>query len=167
MEEIITKAKSFATKAHWGQKRRNGDEYITHPERVARQVAGTLSTAEIVGNPDEIVAAAWLHDVVEDCYDDDHAKGFKCLRNFGFPETVIQMVDSVTMRIGELYADYIMRALNGGYGPQLIKAEDLYDNTRDLKRTTKNQIAKYMMAYQLVTGKRLSVPRDAMSKIGK
>ncbi|MFD1336905.1 HD domain-containing protein [Oceanobacillus iheyensis] len=54
------KAKTFATKAHQGQTRKNSDEaYITHPIRVAQRL-------ELEGCSDALVCAAYLHDVVED-----------------------------------------------------------------------------------------------------
>ncbi|MFS0674785.1 HD domain-containing protein [Ornithinibacillus sp. 179-J 7C1 HS] len=54
------KAKDFATRAHAGQKRKNSnDDYITHPIRVAERL-------EKEGFSDELVCAAYLHDVVED-----------------------------------------------------------------------------------------------------
>ena len=59
---MITSAKMFATAAHAavGQKRKySGDDYIIHPERVAAIV-------EKHGGTDEMIAAAWLHDTVED-----------------------------------------------------------------------------------------------------
>ncbi|WP_042142315.1 HD domain-containing protein [Paucisalibacillus sp. EB02] len=54
------KAKEFATKAHAGQKRKNSNaDYITHPIRVAERL-------EKEGFSEELVCAAYLHDVVED-----------------------------------------------------------------------------------------------------
>lgn len=53
-------AKDFATKAHEGQYRKNAPvPYITHPIRVAERLAQE-------GLADELVCAAYLHDVVED-----------------------------------------------------------------------------------------------------
>jgi (p)ppGpp synthase/HD superfamily hydrolase len=55
------KAREFATKAHFGQLRKySGAFYITHPEAVANLVRSVPHT-------EEMLAAAWLHDVVEDC----------------------------------------------------------------------------------------------------
>jgi (p)ppGpp synthase/HD superfamily hydrolase len=52
----------FANNAHKGQKRKyNGRPYIEHPMRVAFAVS-LIPEAE-----PEVIAAAWLHDVVEDC----------------------------------------------------------------------------------------------------
>lgn len=50
----------FATKAHSGQTRKgNGSPYIIHPIAVSK-------TLEEAGFSDEVVAAGYLHDVVED-----------------------------------------------------------------------------------------------------
>jgi (p)ppGpp synthase/HD superfamily hydrolase len=55
------KAKEFAAKVHFGQLRKyTGAMYITHPEAVAELVRSVPHT-------EEMLAAAWLHDVVEDC----------------------------------------------------------------------------------------------------
>lgn len=59
---LINRAASYATKMHEGQYRKYGDKvpYIVHPVAVASMVAGV--------HPDDVVmiAAALLHDVVED-----------------------------------------------------------------------------------------------------
>lgn len=58
---LILKAAALARKAHEGQKRKYGGfPYIIHPARVAGRV-GILPDAK-----DEMVAAAYLHDVLED-----------------------------------------------------------------------------------------------------
>jgi (p)ppGpp synthase/HD superfamily hydrolase len=60
-QALIVKASVFAHKAHEGVARKyNQAPYITHPARVAK------ATAELSGATEEMVAAAWLHDVVED-----------------------------------------------------------------------------------------------------
>jgi (p)ppGpp synthase/HD superfamily hydrolase len=54
------RAKQFAEQAHHGQVRKAGNvPYITHPIRVAERLEQT-------GASDELVSAAYLHDVVED-----------------------------------------------------------------------------------------------------
>lgn len=58
---IILKAAAFARRAHGGQERKYTNlPYIIHPARVAGRV-GILPNAQ-----DEMVAAAYLHDVLED-----------------------------------------------------------------------------------------------------
>lgn len=51
----------FATKSHAGQFRRTGTPYIHHPIRVANTVASLYSSTQ------DMVSAAFLHDVIEDC----------------------------------------------------------------------------------------------------
>ncbi len=61
--EMVDRARVFATAAHAavGQKRKwTNEPYIVHPEEVARIVA------TVPGATEEMIAAAWLHDVVED-----------------------------------------------------------------------------------------------------
>ena len=61
MKNLVERAKDFATLAHQGQIRRYTNEpYIEHPRRVVQTLVmyGLLTP--------EVLAAAWLHDVVED-----------------------------------------------------------------------------------------------------
>ena len=61
--DVVRKAQVYAMAAHAavGQRRKyTGEPYIVHPAEVARIVAG------VPGSTPEMVAAAWLHDVVED-----------------------------------------------------------------------------------------------------
>ena len=61
--DIVHKAQVFAIAAHSavGQKRKyTGEPYYVHPAEVAGIVAG------VPGSTPDMVAAAWLHDVVED-----------------------------------------------------------------------------------------------------
>lgn len=59
---VIDRARLFATQRHHGQRRKNAarSPYITHPAEVAALVAA-------LGGSASAVAAAWLHDTVEDC----------------------------------------------------------------------------------------------------
>lgn len=58
---VITAAKMMAGEAHKGQTRKySGLPYIVHPIEVATIVSD-------IGGTDEMIAAALLHDVVEDC----------------------------------------------------------------------------------------------------
>ena len=60
MNKLEILASEFATLAHQGQVRKYTEEpYIVHPQAVATIVKNIPHT-------DEMVAAAWLHDVVED-----------------------------------------------------------------------------------------------------
>ena len=67
VSDLIDKAITFATKAHGDQKRKYTEEsYITHPIAV-------MEIVKTVPHTDEMLAAAVLHDVIEDTdqsYDD-------------------------------------------------------------------------------------------------
>ncbi len=59
--DVVERAQAFATRAHEGQQRKyTGEPYINHPLEVSSIVR------EAGGTPD-MLAAALLHDVVEDC----------------------------------------------------------------------------------------------------
>ena len=56
---LVQRAAKFARAKHKYQKRLNGEPYFVHPEAVAKNVA------KWTNNP-KVVAAAYLHDVIED-----------------------------------------------------------------------------------------------------
>ena len=56
---LSEKALALATRAHEGQLRKDGPPYITHPSAVADLLRG-------YGFSDEVLAAAYVHDVLED-----------------------------------------------------------------------------------------------------
>lgn len=58
-KSLVERAFKYAKKAHQGQKRRSGDPYISHPVAVGRILLE-------LGMSAEMIAAAMLHDVVED-----------------------------------------------------------------------------------------------------
>lgn len=60
MSDLVKKALKFATQAHGEQKRKyTGQPYIVHPVEV-------MNIVKTVEHDDEMLAAALLHDVVED-----------------------------------------------------------------------------------------------------
>jgi guanosine-3',5'-bis(diphosphate) 3'-pyrophosphohydrolase len=58
-DTLVRRAYAFAEAAHRGQRRKDDRAFIAHPVRVARLLAAR-------GYDEEVVAAALLHDVVED-----------------------------------------------------------------------------------------------------
>jgi guanosine-3',5'-bis(diphosphate) 3'-pyrophosphohydrolase len=81
--DLLTRAYEFAAAAHTGQKRLTGHDYVSHP----LEVAGLLSELEL---DDATLAAALLHDVVEDTGQDlDVVR-----RDFG--DEIATLVDGVT-----------------------------------------------------------------------
>lgn len=104
-------AKTVAALAHHGQVDKGGEPYIDHPARVAAAV------------PIDCGAAAWLHDVVEDC-----AVTLDALAAAGFTRRTLDAVDALTRREGESYRAYVARcALNPT--ARVVKLADLDDNS--------------------------------------
>ena len=81
--DLLTRAFSFAANAHEGQQRRSGEEFINHPFGVAKILA-ELRLDE------QTIAAALLHDVVEDTEQD-----LKAVKD-EFGDEIAQLVDGVT-----------------------------------------------------------------------
>ena len=89
--ELITKAFDLCVKAHGEQKRASGEPYFMHPLAVAKIII-------TLGMDSESIAAAFLHDVVEDTeytYDD--------IKN-EFGESIAELVDGVT-KLGKIPLD--------------------------------------------------------------
>lgn len=112
--ELVPAARAVATTAHAGVKDKSGHDYIDHPRRVAARVAN---------HGPEYEAAAWLHDVIEDCVNIDAAVLLKA----GFPEAVVTAVDFLTKRPGEKHPDAVRRACENPIA-KVVKAADVADN---------------------------------------
>jgi len=127
----IEKAESIATKAHAGQKRACGEDYINHPRRVAESVAHLGESYQ---------AVAWLHDVVEDTeieLDD--------LRDAGFSEAVVLGVDALTRRDGQSYMDFIEHSSRTPLS-KAVKVADIKDNLRNVEQYKPNLKTRYVQA---------------------
>lgn len=114
IDQQLLLSATVATRAHAGQKRKDGTDYIAHPIRVAIRCESKES---------KIVAL--LHDVVEDT-----SVGFKELRELGFSQSILDAIDSVTKRPGEKYADFILRSKVNPVGCN-VKLADIADNLDD------------------------------------
>ena len=86
---LIEKAYKFADKAHEGQTRASGEPFIEHSIAVAA-ILGDL------GLPPVVLAAALLHDVVE-----DSTVSLRSIEKM-FGDEVAQMVDGVTKLTGQV-----------------------------------------------------------------
>lgn len=128
--QLVEKAWRFAENAHAGQKRKSGDEYITHPLYVA-----SILTEIMIDPP--TIAAAFLHDTVEDC----EGVTLQMLET-EFGEEIAHLVDGVT-KLGKLdFADREERqaeslrkmilAMSRDIRVVLIKLADRLHNMRTL-----------------------------------
>ncbi len=127
MSDLENRAARFAQAMHHGQERKYGlGSYIQHPKAVADIVRGVPHT-------EEMLAAAWLHDVVEDC----GASRDTLNRLFGEKVTVlVEWLTDVSKKSDGPRA--IRKALdrdhlaNAPAEAQTIKLADMIDNTASI-----------------------------------
>lgn len=149
-EDLITRAEAIARKAHTGQVDKAGQDYIDHPRRVAANAAAIAEEQGLdPADAEFAIAAAWLHDVVEDT-----SVSADDLRR-EFPAEVVDAVDAVTKRSGEAVEDYFARVRSDRLAV-IVKAADLADNTDPARQAalddaTRVRLAeKYRRAYELL-----------------
>ncbi len=128
-EDLIIRATRIATLAHAGQVRKyNNTPYIWHPARVAQQMSLQNGVSAIE------VAAAWLHDVIE-----DGPTIVVAAMQYSFPPEVYQLVEEVTNPSHgtggtrearkEIDREHIYRASRWGL---MLKLFDRIDNLQEL-----------------------------------
>ena len=111
----LTEVYQLAEKAHEGQKRVSGEPYITHPLEVT-------SILVDLGMDTDTLAAALLHDVVEDT-----SVTLMELQE-QFPEEVTEAVRLLTRREDTDYFDYI-RAVRKNPVAKAVKLADIAHNS--------------------------------------
>jgi (p)ppGpp synthase/HD superfamily hydrolase len=127
---LIIEAARFADAAHRGQKRKyNERPYIEHPGRVAARITRFPDATE------EWIAAAWCHDVVEDCNVslDDMRRVF----GHGYMVTLVEYLTNPSKQHPHLSRHerksmdraHLARA---SFGAQCIKLVDRADNLREM-----------------------------------
>lgn len=138
----------FAAEAHDGIMRRDGSPYITHPLEVARTLADLHMDVDVI-------CAALLHDVVEDCAEysiediDDE-----------FGHATANLVDGVTKLTGEHFANKeaaliatfrnLMKTMTVDFRVVLIKLADRLHNLSTMSKVPqKTRIKKADESFQL------------------
>lgn len=122
----LSGAVEFAWAAHAGQVRKyTGEPYICHPITVAHMV-------ESAGGSKMEIAAALLHDVVEDT----PVTLSEVARNFGdsVAELVGWLTDTATGNRAERHAQAVAKWSLAPVGAVTVKLADLIDNTRSIAR---------------------------------
>lgn len=132
---LIQKALDFATLAHNGQKRLEGSPYVTHPIRVASVILHEIAVMKC-----DVICAALLHDVIEDC-----SITLRELRN-NFNDRIAQMVKtlSVDPRLENAKAVYYQGIVHADEDVRLLKLCDRLDNLRSMRfQDNKTRIRRY------------------------
>ncbi|SCF61855.1 HD domain-containing protein [Streptomyces sp. Cmuel-A718b] len=111
----VSEVEAIAREAHARQTDKAGRPYVEHLAAVAEGV-------RVCGGDEGQIAAAWLHDAVE-----DDALSAEWLAAAALPQEVKDMVLAVTKRPGEELSSYTARIL-ATPGALLVKEADLAHN---------------------------------------
>jgi (p)ppGpp synthase/HD superfamily hydrolase len=112
-------ALKIATQAHLGQVDKLGNDYITHPTRVAAKFAGDH----------DLQSVSFLHDVLEDSTVTKEA-----LRKM-FPSHIVDAVVVLTKKGGQTYGDYL-KQVKANEMALAVKLADIEDNMSRLDQLT-------------------------------
>lgn len=146
--KLLTEAYAFATHVHRGQVRKyTGLPYMTHCAAVAKLVAK-------YNHPDTVVAAALMHDCIEDAANPERV--LAVMKDM-FPSAVVELVLEVTdvskptdgnrAHRKELDRQHLAKASMEG---QTIKLADLIDNTQDIAKHDKDFAKVYIKEKKLL-----------------
>jgi (p)ppGpp synthase/HD superfamily hydrolase len=145
----IEKAKNYAQKIHANQKRSDGKPYFSHLETVVRLLSNDRfsyfkkeAMNNVNDNWEHIVAAAYLHDSME-----DQGVTEEILKEEGFSVLTIELVKTLTRQPVETYFDFIIRIRDSRFATG-IKLADLDHNMFDLEegsRKDKYRFARYIL----------------------
>jgi len=119
-KSLVDKAITIASIAHLGQKRKgDGSPYIAHPMRVAMTLARH-------GFSDEVIAAACVHDVLEDT--DYSAERLQCDLNKKVVKIVQAVTNDDTLKWEDKKLRYIETTKDGPEGAKAVACADKIDN---------------------------------------
>lgn len=148
--KIDMKSKEFAEFKHRNQLREDGKPYFTHLEGVVDNIIRYKHTLPYKLQPkvifDDIVAAGYLHDIIEDT--DTTLESLK----EKFSPYTCKLVDILTRRPTETYYDFILRIRRSDYAARYIKCCDIMHNMSDADEQEKmgSRYAKYQMALYIL-----------------
>jgi (p)ppGpp synthase/HD superfamily hydrolase len=131
MSELEIAAAMFAFECHKGQVRKNEYEpYICHPDEVSSIVAQ-------VCNDKEVLCAAWLHDVVEDCGVDLELVGVKFGENVKAYVKFLTNPSQIDPEIAKLKREARKQKdrdhmVNAPEGAKTVKLADILSNINSL-----------------------------------
>lgn len=173
LDEDMKKALEYATKAHFGQTRSDNTPYINHPERVAALV----KKYKISHNLDALIAAALLHDTIEDTN-----TTFEDLKKM-FGGLVASLVQELTSdkeeiaRVGK--TEYLSQKMKKMSSYALvIKLADRLDNVSDLKTAKTDawrqkykketlSVLNYIEKERLLSKSHMKIIRDIKHKLAE
>ena len=141
MKTIADFARQYGSEAHKGQFRQDGvTPYFSHPGRVAHLVRQYKESSHI----EELVAAAYLHDTLEDT----NVTYYDLVGAFGYciASVVMEVTSNPDMKKGvgdkEHYLAYKLKHMT--HWALIIKLCDRLDNIKDMKGCSNEWKKKYI-----------------------
>lgn len=146
-------AEKLAEFIHCGQKRRNGEDFVEHPRRVANAI-------KKLGYGGDVVCASWLHDVEDFQF---LGEMFRIIDNiFGYKTFGLVLLLTHVPK-DTPYNDYIYKIAEISNEAMAIKWQDMVDNTND--NIPKRQWEKYRGACLFLQSKEVEVPEILMKRL--
>lgn len=141
---LVTEAAAMAARAHEGQTRHDGTPYVQHPARVAVLLAHA-------GADDGLIAAGFLHDVIEDSTVDwdeiDEVFGGDVA------DWVAVMTKDMRLPEAQREADYKRQLENGPWQGRALKLADQIDNLTNVSDRTLGKVRpKALWAVEIASG---------------
>ncbi len=124
---LVCRAAALASATHEGQQRKNGTPYIQHPARVAALLASA-------GGGDRLIAAGFLHDVIEDG-PVDYDEILECCGK-EVADWVALMTKDMRLQETIREAAYVKQLAEGAWQGRAIKLADQIDNWEDGRADT-------------------------------
>lgn len=127
---VVDRPQRIAELVHRIQVDKAQKPYIDHPRRVAENVQLTSSFKQLPKKDRaDLIAAAWLHDVVEDSGDDAWPEvTLKDLADWGINSRVVEIVDLLT-RKADVPDDTYYSRIKANPLARLVKIADITDNS--------------------------------------
>jgi len=145
---IRQKALGYAELYHFGQTRKDGKPYISHPVAVA-EIAEQIAKSRGITEQkflDDLYVLAIFHDAIEESSNPETTKA-EIREEFG--DYYANSLEYLTRVEGQTYLHYIVK-IKGHYDPlvEIVKVADLRHNMSDLKEGSlkdKYRLAEYLL----------------------
>lgn len=133
-------ALAIARKMHCGQTRKDGTPYISHPLKVC-------TTLISYGIKDDVtLAAALLHDVIEDCKDKLPFGGKELVAQYGVDQEVYDIICLLSKESGlnDYELSVYFKEISKNYKATAIKLADRLHNSQTLYTFKHDKLLKYI-----------------------
>lgn len=145
------KAIEIATKAHFGQKRKDGKDYITHPiavAEIAERFFWKKFADESDGRASELADKIYIVGVLHDVIEDTSVTLEEIAEHFS-DHDILRAIEFLTRKENQTYYDFIRDiTVYGNFISNIVKISDIEHNMSDLKEGSLKD--KYRFAHEKI-----------------